>query len=112
MDDKIGASELRNANGVRIIDIRKAPDDRQIVGSERYDGAALADAVASELPFEKDEPVVLYCGSGNSCSRIAAQLRERGYDARALDGGYAAWKEAGLPTEPLSEINDPSTSSG
>ncbi len=102
MDAKITADELRDAHELRIIDIRKAPDDEQIVGSERYDGAALVDS--DTLPFAKDEPVVLYCGSGNSCGRIAAQLRERGYDARALDGGYAAWKEQGLPTEPLHDV--------
>lgn len=101
MDDKISAAELSTSNGVRIIDIRKAPDTEQIVGSERYNGAALADGEAP--PFKKGEPVVLYCGSGNSCSRIAAELRERGYDARALEGGYAAWKGAGYSTEPLSE---------
>lgn len=99
MDEKISAAELTASPELRIIDIRKAPDEEQIAGSERYDGAALADAP----PFEKDEAVVLYCGSGNSCSRIAAELRERGYNARALEGGYAAWKEARLPTEPLSD---------
>ena len=104
MNETISAAELAASTDVRIIDIRKSPDAEQIAGSERYDGTALADADADALPFDKDEPVVLYCGSGNSCSRIAAQLRERGYNARALEGGYTAWKEARLPTEPLSDI--------
>jgi rhodanese-related sulfurtransferase len=103
MNDTITARQLAASRDVHIIDIRKAPDEQQIIGSERYDGATLAQTEI--LPFEKDEPVVLYCGSGNSCSRIAAQLRERGYDARALEGGYGAWKEARLPTEPLSDTN-------
>ena len=63
MNERITASELARADGVRIIDIRKKPDDRQIPGSERYDGEALA----ATPPFAKDERVVLYCGSGNSC---------------------------------------------
>jgi len=100
MEESIDALALRDADGgVTIVDIRRAPDDRQIPGSLRYDGEALADA--SSPPFPPDATIVLYCGSGNSCSRVAGVLRARGYDARALEGGYAAWKEAGLPTEPI-----------
>jgi rhodanese-related sulfurtransferase len=97
--------ELKNAtqNAVKIIDIRKKPDDMQIPGSLRYSGDELE--AAQTLPFGKDERVVLYCGSGNSCSRVAQTLRERGFaNADALEGGYAAWKEAGLPLEPITEV--------
>ena len=96
---------LKNAEGVTLIDIRKKPDEMQIPGSVRYSGEALENAV--ELPFLKDEHVVLYCGSGNSCSRVAQTLREKGYDnAEALEGGYAAWKDAGLPLEPIAELRN------
>ena len=94
--EKIAPEELRSSDAI-VIDIRKNPDDRQIPGSVRYDGAAIE---SGEQPLPKDREVVLYCGSGNSCSRIAATLRERGYNALALDGGYKAWVEAGLPTAP------------
>ena len=94
--ERISAHELSRARGVRIVDIRKNPDGRQIPGSQRTDGAALESAAP---PFTKGEPVVLYCGSGNSSTRVAASLRSRGYDAIVLDGGYAAWVSAGLPTE-------------
>lgn len=88
-------------SALRLVDIRKNPDDRQIPGSERLSGKQLE---SGRIPFGKAERVVLYCGSGNSCSRIAQTLRERGYArVEALQGGYAAWKEAGLPTEPLTE---------
>lgn len=96
-EGKIDPHTLARDASLRIFDIRKAPDDQQIPGSEQYEGERMA---AGDLPFGKDERVVLYCGSGNSCSRIAAQLREQGYDTIALDGGYKAWRDAGLPTEP------------
>ena len=35
-------------------------------------------------------------GSSGSES-AAALLRESGYDARALEGGFPAWKDAGYP---------------
>jgi len=106
MKEKATVDELRESVGnTRLIDIRKKPDDKQIPGSERYRGDDLANS--ESLPFEKDESVVLYCGSGNSCSVLAQQLRERGYvNAVALDGGYAAWKDAGLPLEPIGEQRD------
>ncbi len=91
------ADEL-SSSAVRIIDIRKNPDAFQIPRSECADGEALETGAA--LPFAPEEEVVLYCGSGNSCSRIAATLRERGYNAVALEGGYRGWVDAGLPTEP------------
>lgn len=94
MSEKISAEELAASRTVRIIDIRKAPDDRQIPGSE----IMIGDEIENAPPFSPDEKVVLYCGSGNSCSRIAATLREKGLDVVALDGGYKAWKDAGLPT--------------
>lgn len=96
--------DIKNAPGTRkIIDIRKKPDDMQIPGSVRYSGEDLE--TAQTLPFSKAEHVVLYCGSGNSCSRVAQTLRDKGYqNAQALEGGYAAWKEAGLPLEPITEL--------
>ncbi len=99
MSERITVQELAGSRGLRIIDIRKAPDDRQIRGAERYDGEALA----AHPPFEPHERVVLYCGSGNSCSRIADDLRARGYDTIALAGGYAAWQTAGYDTAPIRE---------
>ena len=95
--------DLKNATGIKVVDIRKKPDGMQIPGSLRYSGEELERARA--LPFSKDERVVLYCGSGNSCSRVAQTLREKGYsNAEALEGGYTAWKEAGLPLEPITEL--------
>jgi rhodanese-related sulfurtransferase len=97
--------EVKNIapGSVKIVDIRKKPDDTQIPGSMRYNGEDLENA--ENLPFGKGERVILYCGSGNSCSRVAQTLRARGYaNAEALEGGYAAWKEAGLPLEPITEL--------
>jgi rhodanese-related sulfurtransferase len=99
-----GIDDLKNAQGVKIIDIRKKPDEMQIPGSRRYNGEELERG--EQLPFGKNDRVVLYCGSGNSCSRIARELREKGYaNVEALEGGYAAWKDAGLPLETRGETS-------
>lgn len=98
MTDGIGPRELQaRAADLKVFDIRKEPDDRKIPGSVQLEGAAIESG--ADVPFGKDDEVVLYCGSGNSCSRIAKTLRERGYNAIALDGGYKGWVAEGLPTE-------------
>lgn len=91
--------DVRSAvrDSIKLFDIRKKPDGLQIPGSMPYDGETLE----GNPPFDKSERVVLYCGSGNSCSRIASTLQARGYEnVEALEGGYAAWVDAGLPLEP------------
>lgn len=106
MGEKVMINEVNRAvpGSMRLIDIRKKPDEHQIPGSERYSGEALANAEA--LPFNKSEKVVIYCGSGNSCSVLADELRAKGYDTAALEGGYAAWKDADFPVEDISKLRD------
>ena len=103
--EKITAEELKAApqGSVQLVDVRKNPDDKQIRGSVRYDGEKLLGAQELALPLDRDATIVVYCGSGNSCLRIAERMREQGFThAVALEGGYAAAKDAGLPLEELS----------
>lgn len=54
---------------------------------------------AADLP--RGVPVVAYCLYGFQVSQnAAAELRQRGIDARSLAGGIAAWRASGYPTEP------------
>lgn len=53
-----------------------------------------------ELP--RTQPIVVYCICGFQVSgRTVTELRERGYDARALVGGITAWHAIGGATVPL-----------
>jgi len=47
------------------------------------------------------KPVVIYCTDAGcpDARAVAEKLAARGHDVAVLDGGYAGWKEAGLPTE-------------
>jgi rhodanese-related sulfurtransferase len=46
--------------------------------------------------------VIVMCDAGYASSLAAETLREIGFDHAAdLDGGFQAWREAGLPVEPL-----------
>ena len=42
---------------------------------------------------------IVYCRSGTRAALAAATLKELGFENVAnLDGGFAAWKDVGLPT--------------
>ena len=52
-----------------------------------------------DLPIPVDRPVVVYCGHRNRSMAGLSVLERRGYRAWLLDGGFAAWKEAGFEIE-------------
>jgi len=53
---------------------------------------------------DPDRHVILVCADGYSSSIAAATLRDLGFARAAdLDGGFSAWRAAGLPIEPLAE---------
>ena len=52
--------------------------------------------------LSQDRPIVVYCICGFQVSGTAVtELRQRGYDARALVGGITAWHAIGGTTVPL-----------
>ncbi|WP_432843962.1 rhodanese-like domain-containing protein [Dactylosporangium sp. CA-092794] len=64
-------------------------------------GAVIADR--NDLPavfgaVAVDTPVVVVCGSVNGSRPVAEALIADGYtDVAHVEGGYAAWRDAGLP---------------
>lgn len=50
--------------------------------------------------FDPDRRVILYCASSGRSALAVDMLQDLGYTCDAhLDGGIAAWKEAGKPVE-------------
>ena len=80
-----------------ILDVRSetdfATDPRLVPGSIRADDRELAN-----LPPLPPGPVLVLCQAGHRRSQgAAAWLRAEGRPAEYLDGGFVAWREAGLP---------------
>jgi rhodanese-related sulfurtransferase len=80
-----------------IIDVRTeedfAADPRLIPGSLRRK----AELIQSAYEY-KDRPLVVVCHKGAKLSQgFAAYLRNEGASAEVLDGGFIAWRDAGLP---------------
>ncbi len=68
-------------------------------GASMHAPAALSRWI-DELP--RDRPIAVYCICGFQVSGTAVtELRQRGYDARALVGGITAWHAIGGATVPL-----------
>jgi rhodanese-related sulfurtransferase len=76
-----------------IVDVR--PDGDKLLPASLRRAAEDVGAWAEELAGTK---VVVSCVHGRERSAgVAAILRTEGIDAEILEGGFAAWREAGLP---------------
>jgi rhodanese-related sulfurtransferase len=96
--DPARARELIDG-GAQVVDVRTAAEHAagHIAGAahvplERLDEEAGA--------LERERPLVVYCRGGNRSAMAAEALRNSGWEAHSIDGGLAAWAEAGLPLEP------------
>lgn len=100
MNRTINPQELKSKLGnkdVTVIDVRRkedyAADNSAIPGSTWFDPANI-DNWCSTLPTDKE--VVLYCVRGGAVSNsVVDTLQAKGLKARYIEGGIAAWKEAG-----------------
>ena len=55
---------------------------------------------SKDLPSNKSLPLLVMCASGARAGRAVGTLRKLGYqNARVLDGGLDAWRQANLPIE-------------
>ena len=89
---------LQSANPPVVFDVRKKPafdaEPSTLPGATWQ----IHDEVqnwAAQLPT--DQPVIVYCVHGHEVSQNAAQaLRDLGFDACYLEGGYEGWQQAGL----------------
>jgi rhodanese-related sulfurtransferase len=101
------AGQLRNvtvqdlhaaaAQGALVLDVRE-PFEFQaghVAGSVLVPLATVSARVGD---FDKDQPVYVFCRSGNRSLAAAQTLLDAGYrDVRNVQGGIIAWQSAGLP---------------
>lgn len=50
-----------------------------------------------------DLPLLVFSADGEDAVEAAARLRDEGHDAKAVAGGWEAWEQADLPTQPRSD---------
>jgi rhodanese-related sulfurtransferase len=87
-----------------VLDARRHPGKEQIRGALRYNERALLTEERLALPLPHEGRIVVYADSDQDAERIAQRLREQGYtQAAVLEGGFGAYREAGLPTEEITQ---------
>ncbi len=100
---RVRANELDSAT-MPIVDARRHPGKEQIRGALRYDEKALLDEERLTLPLPHDGTIVVYADSEDEAQQVAARLREQGYtQAAVLEGGFDSYRQAGLPTEEITQ---------
>jgi rhodanese-related sulfurtransferase len=106
MDDLISPNNLNDLRGgfppPLIIDVRRKAAfesaDRMLPGAIHRDPEHLAQWAGD---LEIGRPIVVHCVRGQEVSQAAAAaLRDRGFAARYLEGGFEGWVERGLPVQP------------
>jgi rhodanese-related sulfurtransferase len=91
------ATQLINNRHAAVIDIR--PADEFSKGSLPHARNIPAEKLGERAgELKKDKPVIVVCANGRLAGRAAADLRSRGIsEVYVLNGGLAAWRDAGLP---------------
>ena len=95
------ATRLVNTANAELLDVRE---------TQEFEGGRLPNAVhiplsqiesrGGELARSTARPVIVYCMSGNRSRMAGKALARVGFkDIYNLQGGYRAWKDAGLPVE-------------
>lgn len=108
MNDASGVQRVRateiDSTTMPILDARRHPGKEQIRGALRYDERALMTEERLTLPLPHEGRIVVYADSDDEAVEVAQRLRQQGYSqAVVLDGGFDAYRAAGLPTEQITQ---------
>ena len=100
------ASDEATTGNAVLLDVREPVEwEQHIKGAVQVPRGLLefvADPASPRHNAELDPArrVIVYCRSGTRAALAALTLKTLGYEHVAnLDGGFTAWKEAGLPTD-------------
>ncbi len=100
----LGATQLMNAEDALLIDIRETAElSKGSVPLAEHIPMSTIDAQIEPIikrasAGKKSRPVILMCASGWRSAQVGKRFRKAGLDqVYSLDGGFDAWKQAGLP---------------
>lgn len=93
------AVQLMNRDETLVLDVRedKEVSDGKIKGARHIALRDLGKRI-TELDSHKEQPVLVYCRSGNRSGHACGMLTKAGFsDVSNLAGGIMAWESANLP---------------
>jgi rhodanese-related sulfurtransferase len=92
-------AEMMDQGVAQVIDVREDHEhEAGHVAGDRH--VVLPDLPAHAANLDRNAPVIVYCRTGSRSEVAADALVASGYDAYTLEGGFVAWLEKGLPSEP------------
>lgn len=97
----VEATMLINKQDALVLDVREQKDfaTAHILNARSVPLAQLTERIG-ELAKFKDKPVIVHCATGQKSGGALAILKQQGFNNVVnLNGGFAAWKQAGLPLE-------------
>ncbi|HWF45199.1 MAG TPA: rhodanese-like domain-containing protein [Candidatus Kapabacteria bacterium] len=100
--DVPGAQERLKANpNALLVDVREDDEFREEhVKGALHIGKGVIERDIEKLVPDKDSELLLYCGGGFRSALAADVLQQMGYrNVWSVDGGFRAYKSAGVPTE-------------
>jgi rhodanese-related sulfurtransferase len=108
---RLNPVEVREIIGKRnnlIVDVRDAPElasGGKLKGTVNVSRGMPEFRADPESPFhnpafQKNKPVLIYCGSGGRTALSGKTLKELGYQSVYNAGGFKELADAGLDTEP------------
>ena len=95
------AVRLINRRDALVIDVRDAGEYAAgHIAKSRHIPAAELNGRVAELDKFKGRPVLVSCQAGTRAQRACAALSKAGFkEVFVLEGGIAAWQQAGMPLE-------------
>ena len=97
----LGATQLVNTRNAVLLDVRE-PAEYGAGRLPRAINVPLSQLASrgQELGKLTGRPVIVYCERGGRSRNAGAALAKQGFtDIYNLNGGFRAWKDAGLPVE-------------
>lgn len=94
-------ARLDSMEPFHLIDVREDSEweEGHLPGAAHIGRGVLERDIEKAIP-DTDAGIVLYCGGGYRSALAAESLQRMGYsNVQSMDGGFRAWKEAGLPIE-------------
>ena len=104
MPELISIAELSQMHDLKIVDVRKTP-------ARARSGLTMPGSVW-RAPFSADywwqefagQKIVVFCAHGHEVSKaVAGFLNDHGINARYLEGGFEAYREAGGAVEMIDD---------
>ena len=87
-----------HATGAQVVDVREPAEYAagHVPGAASIPMGQLPDRLAE---IDRSKPVFVICQSGGRSAAMTEVLLAHGYDAHSVNGGTAAWTEAGRPVD-------------